>query len=332
MSKSALYPLKFDPIYQYRLWGGRRLANLLSKPLPPNEPVGEAWLLSDRDDQPSLVSNGLLSGYTITQLLQEFPTEMMGSRAQHFDRFPLLLKFLDCTEVLSVQVHPSDAQKQYLPVGNMGKTEAWVVLETAPGSRMYAGVTPGTDAENLREAIADHTVADKLYSFEPKVGDGIFIQAGTVHTMGGALVFEVQENSDVTFRLYDWDRTDAKTGQPRQLQVEEAIACIDFNQINIDPVAPTPDALEPETKEQLFDCEHFALWRIKNDNEFQVGATDEPRVLVCVDGEGFLDHGGSIYRVEKGNVILLPASVGVCAFRPEGEVQLFEISIPEHSS
>ena len=163
----------------------------------------------------------------------------MGKLASHFGRFPLLLKFLDCKEVLSVQVHPSDDQKKYIPAGDTGKTEAWVVLETGKNSRIYAGLKPGTNAENLKKAISDHKVADKLHSFIPKPGDGVFIHSGTVHTLGGAVVFEVQENSDVTFRLYDWDRTDPKTGKPRELQVDEALACIDFKQVDIGPVKPS---------------------------------------------------------------------------------------------
>jgi mannose-6-phosphate isomerase len=330
MNNTLLYPLIFEPIYQYRLWGGRRLANLLCKPLPDNdEPVGEAWLLSDREDKQTLVANGPLAGYTIAKLLQEFPVQMMGKRAKHFNRFPLLLKFLDCKEVLSVQVHPSDSEKKYLPEGDTGKTEAWIILEVTPGSHIYAGLKPGTNANNLREAIANHKVADKLHSFIPKVGDGVFIQSGTVHTLGGAVVFEVQENSDTTFRLFDWDRIDAKTGKPRKLQVDEAIACIDFNQVDIGPVVPLKDAQHQDTNEQLFNCGHFAVWRNKSNSSFEVGAKDEPQILVCIEGEGMLDSNGNSYSISKGDVMLLPAIIGKCVFQPQGDVNLLEISIPD---
>jgi mannose-6-phosphate isomerase len=143
--KSLLYPLKFEPIYQYRLWGGRKLGSLLSKPLPNEEPIGEAWILSDRKDHASKVSEGQLQGYTITRLMKEYPDEIMRKLKGQFDRFPLLLKFLDCKEVLSVQVHPSDVQTKYIPQGDTGKTEAWVVLETVQNSLIYAGLTPGTN-------------------------------------------------------------------------------------------------------------------------------------------------------------------------------------------
>src|ERR1035441_4764049 len=134
-----LYPLRFEPIYQYRLWGGRHLADLLAAPLPSG-PVGEAWILSDRDDHQSQVAEGPLKGQTIGQLLKQFPEQILGRLAHHFQRFPLLLKFLDVHEMLSVQVHPTKANKNLLPAGETAKTEAWVVLEVGPESRIYAGL------------------------------------------------------------------------------------------------------------------------------------------------------------------------------------------------
>ena len=148
-----LYPLRFEPIYQYRLWGGRRLADLLTAPLPGDGPIGEAWVLSDRDDHPSHVANGPLKGRTIGQLLEQFPEQLMGKLAGRFRRFPLLLKFLDAREMLSVQVHPTDAHTDLLPAGETGKTEAWVVLEAGTKSRIYAGLKPGTTADDLRQAL-----------------------------------------------------------------------------------------------------------------------------------------------------------------------------------
>jgi mannose-6-phosphate isomerase len=329
MSKIALYPLRFEPIYQYRLWGGRRLANLLTAPLPGDGPIGEAWILSDRDDHPSRVADGPLKGLTIRQLLEQSPEQMLGKLAGRFQRFPLLLKFLDCREVLSVQVHPSDLQTDYLPAGEHGKTEAWVVLEAGPSSRIYAGLDPGTAADDLRQALANRTVADHLASFTPKPGDGVFLPAGTVHSLGGPVVFEVQENSDVTFRLYDWDRLDAKTGQPRDLQVEQALACIDFAQGVVGPVAPVVEVATPVLRERLFDCDYFRLWRLSGELPFVVGAAGAPRLLVCIAGEGQLEHGGAVYAVGKGDVFLLPAVVGTCSFQPRGAVSLLEIAVPE---
>ena len=203
MSQQLLYPLRFEPIYQYRLWGGRRLADLFTAPLPGDGPIGEAWVLSDRDDHPSRVANGPLKGRAIGQLLEQFPEQILGKLAGRFRRFPLLLKFLDAREMLSVQVHPTKANAELLPAGETPKTEAWVVLQAGPQSRVYAGLKQGTSASNLRRALSNGTVPDELAWFTPQPGDAVFLKAGTVHSLGGdVVVFEIQQNSDVTFRLY----------------------------------------------------------------------------------------------------------------------------------
>jgi mannose-6-phosphate isomerase len=260
-------------------------------------------------------------------MMQHYQTVLMGRFAHQFERFPLLLKFLDCKQVLSVQVHPSDDQQEYIPKGDSGKTEAWIVLSAGKKARIYAGLTPGTTPENLKRSIAEQQVAGRLHSFDPKVGDGVFIRSGTVHTLGGAVVFEVQENSDTTFRLYDWDRTDAKTGKPRPLQVKEALACIDFKQVNIGPVKPVDEEQPGLNKEKLFDNDHFKLWRIKNSDPFKVGLKDEPRILVCLEGRGAVRFEDQNYPLHKGSVMLLPAILGECDCLPKGEITLLEIGI-----
>ena len=255
MSPIALYPLRFEPIYQYRLWGGRRLAGLLNAPLPGEGPIGEAWLLSDRDDHQSRIADGPLKGRTISQLLDQFPEQVMGKLAGRFRRFPLLLKFLDAREMLSVQVHPADTHAGPLPAGETGKTEAWVVLETGLKSRIYAGLKPGTTEAGLRKSLTNGGVASQLAGFTPKPGDAVFLPAGTVHTLGGDIVvFEVQQNSDVTYRLYDWDHIDAKTGELRALQVDQALACVDFAQGIAGLVAPVVERKTPVERERLFHC------------------------------------------------------------------------------
>jgi mannose-6-phosphate isomerase len=329
MSQTSLYPLRFRPIFQYRLWGGRRLASLLSAPLPGDGPIGEAWLLSDRDDHPSLVADGPLKGRTIGQLLEKYPKPLLGNLAGRFRRFPLLLKFLDVRNTLSVQVHPSDRQTKYIPVGESGKTEAWVVLEVGPESLIYAGLKPGTTAVDLRSAIDGKTVAEHLSSFRPMPGDGVLIEAGTVHSLCDVVVFEVQENSDVTFRLYDWDHVDARTGRPRPLQVEQAMACVDFAQGTVGPVVPVVVEEGPVLRERLFLCEHFGLWRHRGDSPFMVGTAGSARVLVCIAGNGWLEHNGADYPLGKGDVMLLPAIVGACRCRTGVPVTMLELSLPE---
>jgi mannose-6-phosphate isomerase len=322
-----LYPLRFEPVYQYRLWGGRRLAHWLKAPLPGNGPIGEAWLLSDRDDHPSRVAGGPLEGRTIAQLMEQSAELILGKLAGRFRRFPLLLKFLDVDKMLSVQVHPPDGKAGLIPEGDTGKTEAWVVLEAGPESRIYAGLKPGTTPADLR--TLSHETADKyLASFTPRRGQAVLIEAGTVHSLGdGVVVFEVQENSDVTFRLYDWDHIDPKTGDPRALQTEAALACIDFAQGSIQPTAPVMEAMQPAMRERLVDCSHFRLWRLQSAAPFHIGAEDEPRVLVCIEGAGSVEHNGADIAMEKGAVVLLPAAVGVCRFLPERPVTLLEIAV-----
>ena len=193
--------------------------------------------------------------------MEQSPDQLLGKLAGRFRRFPVLLKFLDAHERLSVQVHPKDGQREYIPAGESGKTEAWVVLEAGPASRIFAGLKTGTNQQLLGQALATGAVADLLASFKPRVGDAVFIRAGTVHSLRDLVVFEVQENSDVTFRLYDWDRVDPKTGKPRPLQVEQAVASVDFEQVTIGPVAPMVLEVAPARREQLFHCEHFSVWR-----------------------------------------------------------------------
>jgi mannose-6-phosphate isomerase len=232
--------------------------------------------------------------------------------------------------MLSVQVHPSDINTDLLPGGETGKTEAWIVLEVGTESRIYAGLKPGCTEENLRHALANKTIGNYLECFIPRPGDAVYIPAGTIHSLGGDLmVFEVQQNSDVTFRLYDWDHVDDRTGQLRPLQVDQAIACIDFSQGIIGPVNRMVKAEEPVQREQLILCEHFGLWRIRGESPFIVGTAGMPRVLVCIDGNGHVEHEGASYPIEKGDVMLLPVVVGACVLHPDSGMSVLEISLPE---
>jgi mannose-6-phosphate isomerase len=341
----VVYPLRFEPIFQPRIWGGRRLADLFQRPLPGNDPIGEAWVLSDRDDFPSRIADGPLKGQTLHELLTTHGKEIFGRHAERFQRFPLLLKFLDARETLSVQVHPSDRHTQLLPPGERGKTEAWVVLQAEPQSRIYAGLKPGTTCEQLQAALDDGRVADHLASFTPKPGDGVFLEAGTVHALGGGVVlFEVQQNSDVTFRLHDWDRIDAKTGKSRQLHIEQSLACTDFSRGAVGPVAPIVEASAPVQRERLFDCPFFQLRRITAQRDFDVTPRDDRcLVLVALAGRGELRYHGHNTTISGGDVLLLPAALGECKCSPltpspspargegskESSLTVLEIALPE---
>jgi mannose-6-phosphate isomerase len=329
MDATALYPLRFEPLYQYRLWGSRRLGRLLSEPLPGDGPIGEAWLLSDREEHASRVADGPLKGKTIAELTAQSPDELLGNLAGRFIRFPLLLKLLDVKEPLSVQVHPSDACESLIPIGETGKTEAWVVLETGPGARIFAGLKTATTACRMRQAIADGTVVDELAQFTPKPGDAVLIRAGTVHSLADVVVFEIQQNSDVTFRLYDWDHIDPMTVQRRPLQVEQAIACIDFDQGAVTPLAPRLLETRPVLREKIIHCDQFAATRISGQFPFIVGQAATPRVLACLEGSGHLEYAGQTYAFGRGQVLLSPAVVGACLCQPHGSISVLEISLPE---
>jgi mannose-6-phosphate isomerase len=326
----ALYPLRFKPIFQHRIWGGRRLQGFFSTQIPDDPLIGEAWLLSDRDNQASEVSEGPLKGYVLRELIERSPAEMLGDLSGQFKRFPLLLKFLDVHKSLSVQVHPSDQQALHLPDGAHGKTEAWLVLEVQNASRIYAGLTTRTTEKEFAQAISAGTLPGLMASFVPKVGDAVLVRAGIVHSLTEVVVFELQENSDTTYRLYDWKHTDPATGEPRPLQVKQALASVSFSQGPIKPWRVAgPEKVE--CREEILFCEHFEVWRIRSQKEYPVGSARTPHVLVCLSGTGSVSYGGTVYPFGKGDVVLLPPVLGVCACIAKGAVVL-DISVPKGSN
>ncbi len=323
----SLTPLRFEPIFQYRLWGGRRLEKWSRTPIDVEGPVGEAWILSDRDDHASVVAEGEHAGKTLRALFEEDREGMLGTAS--YERFPLLLKFLDATEMLSVQVHPSDAHKDLLPKGERGKTESWLVLEAEEGSSIYAGLKPGTTPDDLRAKSEDGTVEEDLASFEPKVGDGLFIEAGTVHALGGGVVvFECQQNSDVTFRLFDWNRVDSTTGKPRELHVEKAIQATNFDAVDLGPTEPTVLGTGRALREGMFACEFFTVERVTGEEPFTVGAAGALRVLVALEGGGTMQYFDDLFEVRQGDVYVIPAAVGELEFKPSGKASLAEVAVP----
>lgn len=326
MPDQPLYPLQFAPIFQYRLWGGRALGAFMGCTLPGQGPIGEAWILSDRADCASRITNGALAGQTLGDIMQQRKADILGRHAGRFDRFPLLLKFLDVAKMLSVQVHPRDDQTALIPAGDTGKTEAWVVLRTQPGARIFAGLMPGTTAHDLAGLTAANA-GRALHSFAPQPGQAVLIAAGTVHALGGGVVvFEVQENSDTTFRLFDWDHIDPTTGRRRDLQVDQALASVNFAQGPIGPVAhDRPVAL----RQVLLTDPHFQLVRWQGDTGFAVGAPGEPRVLVCAEGRGHVISQGVPTPMQRGDVVLLPASLGRAGFNPDGPATILELAIPD---
>jgi len=325
-----LYPLRFEPIFKSAPWGGRRLPGFVNRPAPSADPVGEAWVLSDVDGSPSRVAAGPLAGTTLRDLLAADPARILGPAKLVNGRFPLLLKFIDARRELSVQVHPNDAQAAAKHPGANGKTEAWVILAADPAtSRVYAGFRPGVTPAAFRAALAAGTTPATLHSFTPRPGDCVFLDAGTVHAIGAdILLFEVQQTSDITYRLYDWDRVDATTGEPRALHVEDALACADFARGPCDPTVPTGGTDAGVRREGLATCPYFGLARHTAAVPFAVGSVGRCRAVVCVAGRGELEAVGTRYPLSTGDVYLLPAEVGACVCHPAGEIALLECGLP----
>jgi mannose-6-phosphate isomerase len=328
----SLYPLRFEPIFTSNIWGGRRLPQYLRREPPHDDPIGEAWVLSDVDGHLSRVANGPLAGRTLRELLAVKPERILGSAPLINGRFPLLLKFIDARQELSVQVHPNDEQAGRARPGANGKTEAWVILEANPDtSRIYAGFNHGVTAEHFRAALELRTTPHTLHQFTPWPGDCVFLPAGTVHAIGAdILLFEVQQTSDITYRLYDWDRVDAKTGRPRELHIEEALAVSHFAGGPCHAVSPRQRERHDAECEELVHCEHFTMHRVSSERPFTVGRTGECQILVVLHAGGgtaveWNDHRD---QVHTGDVILLPAEVGECHVLPSGPVTLLECGIP----
>lgn len=249
--------LFFRPLLKRLVWGGRQLGELLGKPIGEGSDYAESWEVVDHGADQSVVSGGKEAGRTLRELVRDRPGELFGEGIRH-DHFPLLLKFLDCNRVLSVQVHPDDAYAGQMTPPDLGKTEAWYVVAAKPDAVIYAGLRPGVDPQQLRAACGDGSVGGLLHEVRPRVGDCFFIPAGTVHALGGGLVVaEIQQSSDTTFRLFDWNRVDA-AGRGRELHVDQAIAVTDFSRGPVEPQQPHPDADGLET---LVRCDKFILRR-----------------------------------------------------------------------
>ena len=326
-------PLTFSPILKRIIWGGRQLGERLGKSIGEGTDYAESWELVDRADDQSVVDGGEFRGMSIHDLVQKFPREMLGSHAEtstgdgEAPAFPLLIKYLDCNRVLSVQVHPDDNYARKMPTPDLGKTEAWYIVEAKPGSVIYAGLRDGVDRETLASAIQAGKTADMLHSFEPVAGQCVFIPAGTVHALGdGLLVAEVQQSSDTTFRLFDWDRVDAK-GKPRDLHVAEALTVTDYHRGPIRPQSPGP---EENGWRSLVKCDKFVLRQSASSlvpgGTLVTGKADSPTVLMVTGGSIRLDNDTEI---GTGQTVFLPAAVGETTLTVmDSATQILEIRLP----
>jgi mannose-6-phosphate isomerase len=300
-----LPPLTFNPVYRRYLWGGRRFATTLGRELPPGDDFAESWELVDHGDDQSVVAAGPLAGTTLGTLVRERAADLLGRHGPR-PTFPLLFKFLDAHRDLSVQVHPDDARAARLTPPDLGKTEAWYVVDAAAGSRMYAGLRDGVGRPELEAAIRTGCCAEVLHSFAPRVGDCVFIPAGTVHAIGaGLLVAEIQQASDVTYRLFDWNRM-GPDGQSRPLHIEAGLDAV----TRFGPVAPVaPVATCDPVVRRLVRCGYFSFDEVLPQGEWQVGGDDTCHLLAVLAGEVTLDPAWDLPPLRRGSCVLLPASL-----------------------
>jgi mannose-6-phosphate isomerase len=317
-----LYPLKFRPRFVPKMWGGRKLQTVLNKDLPPEIAVGESWELYDfppgvvegsADWVSAAVSNGPLAGRTLHELVTQFGPDLLGDAPlAAAGQFPLLIKFLDAREVLSVQVHPDDAYCRDHPEAHL-KSEAWYVLQSDAGATIFKGLKRGVTADQFRAGLQTHTVESLIQEVAVKPGDCHYLPSGTLHALGaGILVAEVQTPSDTTFRAYDFNRVDPSTGQTRQLHIEQAMACIDFS--------GEPESKQPRshsagfftTVTRLCSTPYFTIEKVRFTEGVQEPVPyDQPVVWIMLEGEAELRVEGMSepVRLKRGETLLLPAKM-----------------------
>lgn len=325
MTSDPITPLRFEPLFRRYLWGGRRLATVLGKPIGDGDDYAESWEVVDHGEDQSIVAAGPYAGWTLRRLHEQRPRELYGA-SRVGDRFPLLLKFLDANRVLSVQVHPDDAAGALLDPPDLGKTEAWFVLAAEPGAKLFCGLRPGVDRAALEQAIADGVCEETLHAVEPSVGDCVFIPAGTVHALGDGLVIaEIQQASDTTFRLFDWNRVGAD-GRPRPLHVEPGLDATDFQRGPIEPTRGEPVA---PGRRRLVACDKFVWDVCESSRPLTLGGDDRFHVVAVVQGSCRVAGDPSDAPLAAGCSLLLPAALGPVEVAPQGaNVKLLDAYLP----
>ena len=314
---TALYPLKLRPALHVKVWGGRRLASMMGKSLPTDEPYGEAWELHDS----AVVANGALRGKNLGDLASEYGADLLGMGNDPAAGLPLLAKLIDASAWLSIQVHPNEEQARALENEPRGKTEAWVILHAEPAAKLVIGLRPRTTRERMAEAIGRGQLEALLAYAEVKSGDVLYIPANTIHALGpGILIYEIQQSSDVTYRLYDWGRR-GLDGQPRELHIDKGAQVANLESL--------PRVHKP-TGELIVDGDFFRLWRhelagaelrIESENRFQS--------LTCVAGEVQVEARGlEAISLQKGETGLMPACLPAFDLRGSGSVLRACQSVP----
>jgi mannose-6-phosphate isomerase len=325
-------PLRFHPFLRPMVWGGRRLGEALGKPLAPQTLYGESWEVSDHPVHRSVAASGPWAGRSLRDLMERESPSLLGAAAAP-TVFPWLIKFLDANDWLSVQVHPDETAVRKLLPGEGSKTEAWFVIDAAAGSQIYAGLLPGVNEARLRAALNNGTVADCLHHFTPRPGDCVYLPAGTVHAVGGGvLIAEIQQTSDATFRLFDWNRADHE-GKRRTLHVEEAIASIhwDFGPVtpvHVDSFATSRTTTGARGVQTLVRSPYFVLEYLQGSEPQVWGGNGRLQAVILLEGAATLDAKGPKEEVSIGQTWLLPATMPEVSCRPRGVLKTLRCTLP----
>ncbi len=316
------YPLQFEPILKERIWGGEKLKTVLNKPIV-SKITGESWELSTVEDDISIIANGELKGKSLTSLIDELPNEILGTEVyKRFGKqFPLLFKYLDAREDLSIQVHPNDelAKKRH---NSFGKTEMWYIMQADDDARIIVGFKEKSNGDEYLENLKNKILLSILDDVKVKTGDVFFLETGTVHAIGaGLVVAEIQQTSDITYRLYDFDRVDAN-GDTRELHVDLALEAINYNKVETQKKY-TKKVNESNT---VVDCPYFTTNIIPLDGEMTINKTNETfTVYMCVDGAFEIEFDNIKFQYKKGDTVLIPAAMN--AFGLNGKASILEIFI-----
>ena len=326
---TALYPLKFEPIFKDKIWGGEKIKTLLGKDYGSLANCGETWELSGVKGNVSVVSNGPLQGKSINDVIEESGSQLLGEHVAHLygKEFPLLIKFIDANQDLSIQVHPNDeiAEAKH---DCKGKTEMWYVMQADEGSSLISGFNRALTKEEYVNHFEAGKLSDILNREEVTSGDTFFIPAGRVHTIGkGLLIAEIQQTSDITYRIYDFDRVDAE-GNKRELHVEQALDAIDYKKY---PHYKTQYQDEMNQRTELASCEFFTTHKLVLNKAFEISSWQNQsfKIYTCVGGSGEIRYAeGSAVGIKSGEVLLIPAAMRQFEIIPKGEITLLESYIP----
>jgi mannose-6-phosphate isomerase len=325
-NRQAIYPLRFQPIFRQYLWGGDRLRRLLGKRPEEEGRIAESWEIVDHGTDQSVVLAGPLAGRTLGELTAKRSDELLGSPASQAG-FPLLLKFLDAHQPLSVQVHPDDVQAARQNPPDRGKTEAWYVLHADPGSVIYAGLKRGFDRRAFEREVRRGTTELCLHRIEPREGDCVFIPAGVVHALGaGLMVAEIQQSSDTTFRLFDWNRL-GPDGQPRLLHVDQALHVIDYEHGPVFVQRPQPTG--KAFVERLVECDKFVWDRWRFTGEESIGGDGRCHLLAVAKGSITITGDPAGAPLERGQTMLIPAACPALRLSAAEDCELLDAYLPD---